>query len=239
MKLQYLGDSRDAFKWDLLHWICMRSSPRFDELAFVPMLTPDLLGSNEGNTSHDRFKCQNPFIPPFLISLKNEPRSLERISTLGAIEPNAEPFHVSVFGNSRHIDIGNKRAEYWVGFELEKHANAVVFFDPDNGFETKTKRGTKWIRHSELKYLFTRLPETSVVAVYQHRPQRRAWNDLFADLTKKIDYVHTAVTAYEGNLAFVVMAGNASSGKRICDIIKSYTKEHSVVRHTVLRHGHI
>jgi hypothetical protein len=27
MKLQYLGDARDAFKWDLLHWICTRAEP--------------------------------------------------------------------------------------------------------------------------------------------------------------------------------------------------------------------
>jgi hypothetical protein len=238
MKLQYLGDSRDAFKWDLLHYISTRSLPRFDELAFVPMLTPDVLGLNEGNTPHDWFECQD-FIRPFLISLKNEPRSLERISTLGAIEPNAAPFRVSVYGNSKHIGIGNQRAEYWVDFEPKKYENAVVFFDPDNGFETKTQRGAKWIRHSELEYLFTRLPETSVVVVYQHRPQRRAWNDLFPDLTKKLDYVHTAVAAYEGNLAFVVMAGNATCGKRIFDVIKGYAEEHSDVRHTVLRHGHI
>lgn len=239
MKLQYLGDSRDAFKWDLLHCICTRSSPRFDELVFVPMLTPDIPGLNEGNTPHDRFKCQNPFIPPFLISLKNEPRSLERISTLGAIEPNTAPFRVSVCGNSKYLGIGNRRAEYWRGFKPENYKNTVVFFDPDNGFETKTQRGAKWIRHAELKYLFTQLPETSVVVVYQHRPQRRSWTDLFPDLTKKLDYINTAVAAYEGNLAFVAMASNASCGKRICDVIKSYAVEPSVVHQKVLRHGHI
>ncbi len=62
---------------------------------------------------------------------------------------------------------------------------------------------------------------------------------MFADLKVKIDYVHTAVAAYEGNLAFVVMTGSASCGKRICDVIKSYADEHSVVRHTVLRHSHM
>ena len=36
MKLQYLGDSRDAFKWDLLHWLCTRAEPAFARLLFVP-----------------------------------------------------------------------------------------------------------------------------------------------------------------------------------------------------------
>jgi hypothetical protein len=41
MKLQYLGDSRDAFKWDLLHWLCTRAEPAFARLLFVPLLTSD------------------------------------------------------------------------------------------------------------------------------------------------------------------------------------------------------
>jgi len=42
VKLQYLGDSRDAFKWDLLHWLCTRAEPAFARLLFVPLLTPDV-----------------------------------------------------------------------------------------------------------------------------------------------------------------------------------------------------
>src|SRR5271166_4532671 len=85
MKLQYLGDSRDAFKWDLLHWMCTESSPPFSELVFVPLLTPDE-GSNEGRTSDLRFPCRD-FVRSFLASLRNEPRTLERIPGLGMDDP--------------------------------------------------------------------------------------------------------------------------------------------------------
>jgi len=236
MKLQYLGDARDAFKWDLLHWICTKSSPRFDEMVFVPMLTPDIEKSNEGQTPHQQFECRG-FIRPFLDSLKKEPRSLKYISALGAIEQNAPSFHVSLFAPTKHIGSGNQRAEYWAGFEPEKFENAVVFFDPDNGFETQTQHGTKWVRHSELKHFLSRLPKTSVTVVYQHRP-RRKWNDLFSDLKDNLSYAHTAVVAYEGNLAFVAIAGNESAGKRIFAAIKGYANEHHVVCHTVLRGDH-
>jgi hypothetical protein len=40
-KLQYLGDSRDAFKWDLLHWLCTRAEPAFARLVFSSLLTAD------------------------------------------------------------------------------------------------------------------------------------------------------------------------------------------------------
>lgn len=231
MKLQYLGDARDAFKWDLLHWICTRSSPPFSELIFVPLLTPDVEGSTAGLTPHHWFECRD-FIRQFVISLKKEPRSLARISRLGAVEPNKE-FHVSIFSPKRFVGSGAKRTEYWSGFK-SYIKNCVVFFDPDNGFETKTQSGTKWIRHSELKDFFARLPKTSVAVVYQHRP-RRKWADLFAELSGKLGYLHTAVATYESNLAFVAMAGNASAGQRIATVIQSYAKEHPIVEHILLR----
>ena len=236
MKLQYLGDARDAFKWDLLHWICTKSLPQFDELAFVTMLTPDIEKSNEGQTPHQWFECRD-FIRPFVASLKEEPRSLERITALGSAEQNAASFRVSLFAPSKYIGSVNQRANYWAGLEPEKFENAVVFFDPDNGFETKTQHGSKWLRHSELKHFLSRLPNTSVAVVYQHRP-RQKWNDLFSDLKDNLSYAHTAVAAYEGNLAFVAMAGNESAGKRIFAAIKGYANEHRVVRHTALRGNH-
>lgn len=236
MKLQFLGDAPDAFKWDLLHWICTRSSPRFDEFVFVPMLTPDIEGSNEGRTPHHRFECRN-FIRSFVASLKAEPRSLTRINTLGAAEPNLAPFRVSIFEPERYIGSGSQRAEYWSGFVPEKLANSVVFLDPDNGFETKTQRGTKWIRHAELKDLLLRLPQSSIAVVYQHRPHR-TWVDLFEELKESLEYVHTLVVVYEGNLAFVAIAGAASGGKRILPAIQSYANEHPVVRHIVLKDSH-
>lgn len=237
MKLQYLGDARDAFKWDLLQWICTKSSPCFDELAFVPMLTPDIKKSSEGQTPHQWFECRD-FIRPFVASLKKEPRSLERITTLGSAEKSARLFCVSLFAPSKHIGSGNQRANYWAGLNPDKLENAVVFFDPDNGFETKTQHGTKWMRHLELKHILSRLPKSSVAVVYQHRPHRK-WVDLFADLKISLDYAHTVVAAHEGNLAFIAMAGNASVGRRIFAAIRNYANEHPVVCHTVIRGNHV
>jgi hypothetical protein len=225
MKLQYLGDARDAFKWDLLHWICTRSLPSFSTMVFVPLLTPDVKESNEGLTPHHWFECRD-FIRTFVVSLKAEPRSLERIAALGSAE-TLNRFQVSVFAPETFVGAGGKRSEYWIQFDASKLENSVVFFDPDNGYETETRDGEKWIRHSELRSFFSQLPETSVAVVYQHRP-RRTWPDLFADLTKKLTYAHTAIAAYEANLAFVAMAGNATVGRRVATAMEEYaeTKNH-------------
>jgi len=51
VKLQYLGDSRDAFKWDLLHWLCTRAEPAFARLLFVALLTADGRRANPSLTA--------------------------------------------------------------------------------------------------------------------------------------------------------------------------------------------
>jgi hypothetical protein len=229
MKLQYLGDSRDAFKWDLIHWICTTTS--FHKLVFVPLLTPDLKGSNEGQIPHHRFNCKD-FIRPFLDSLKENPRSFDRISLLGRIAGQKQ-FEVAVFAPERVVGSGSTRLNYWKDFDPSPFENSIVFFDPDNGFETKTQRGAKWIRHEELQSLFARLPRTAVALVYQHRP-RRTWVDLFDELKRKLTYVHAAIAAHEATLAFIALAGTLVSGLEIATALKRYARNHPTVRITPL-----
>lgn len=222
MKLQYLGDKRDAFKWDFLHWLCTSSSPKFSSLLVVPLLTKDD-GSNEGLTSSCRFRCRD-FICEFLKSLSKRPHSMTRIKALGTANPDA-PFRVEIFKGKTTIGSGKCRAEYWSGFEQRRLDNTVVFFDPDNGFETKTQHRAKWIRHKELEELLSKLPESSVAVVYQHH-WRREWDSQFADLRvdlrMKVPHARAAVAVYEGNLAFIALARTKAVGKRVRSAVRSY-----------------
>jgi len=225
MKLQFLGDARDAFKWDLLHWVCTTSS--FSTLVYVPLLTPDDK-SGYGLMPPHRFKCRG-LIQPFLDSLKEEPRSLTRISKLGTLSPEKQ-FEVLVFAPDRFIGSGNSRGAYWSDFDPSKLENSVVFFDPDNGYIPKMRHERKkalcpeWIGHDELMTMLARLPETSVAVVYQHRPRLMSHAKLFEGLTTHLAYIHTAVVAHEPNLAFVAMAGNSAVGNRIASSIEQYAK---------------
>jgi hypothetical protein len=201
------------------------------KIGFVPLLTPDKEGSGEGLTPYHWFKSQD-FIYPFLDSLKEEPRSLNRISALGTAGAEKQ-FEVSIFAPDRFIFSGTKRCEYWSDFDPASLGNSIVFFDPDNGFETATQRGPKWVEHAELQNLFTRLPQSSVAVVYQHRP-RRQWRDLFADITQKLSYVHTAIAAHDSNLAFVALAESAATGNNIAMVMREYADRHPSVIITAL-----
>ena len=235
MKLQYLGDSRDAFKWDILHWVCTRSNPAFSRLVYVPMLTPPD-NPNEGRIPHQRFTCRD-FIRAFVASLKTEPRSFIRVCSLGTMEP-LKRFEVRVISPDIFIGSAAHRREYWADFNPRDFDDSVVFFDPDNGFETKTRHGQKWIRHSELSDVIARLPATSVAVVYQHRPFFDYWDTVFAKLEKKIDYADS-VAAYESNLAFVALAGNRTVWRRVSDCIKGYAKNHPTVKYRGMPHKRV
>jgi len=212
MKLQYIGDVRDAFKWDLLHWLITTSEPAFNQLSMVPMLTP-AIENNEGNIPHHLFNCR-PFIRNFLNDIRRN-RKLNSLRELGLISPEGKTFDVNIYGdNTSFISTGRDRAGYWDEFKPELLKNTVIFLDPDNGFETKTQKATKWLRHNELRDIVNRMPENSVIVVYQHRP-RRTWDAVFNDIATGIDYAVSVDAVYESNLAFIVMSKGLETAKRI------------------------
>src|SRR5262245_30574381 len=111
MKLQFLGDSRDSFKWDLLHHVVTQAEPRFKRLLFVPMLTRDDVALPHGVTPADRVPC-HPAILGFVKSLRAHPRKLERVALLGGIQ-GLPQFAVEVFQPLRELGFGWQRAQYW------------------------------------------------------------------------------------------------------------------------------
>lgn len=227
MKLQYLGDYRDAFKWDLLHWLCTTSQSPFSQLLFVPMLTPDDPVPTDGQIHHRQFTARE-FIHTFVEDLRVAPRSLARVSRLGA-QPGQPSFAVQVHGSERLVPSGTTRAEYWRDISLRDRENTLVFCDPDNGLETKTQRGPKWIRHQEVRDLLNGLPPSSAVMVYQHRP-RRTWQDLFAQLGSSFsEYAPYACAAYDHTLALVALTRNANVFNSATRAMIGYAAQHPKV----------
>lgn len=105
----------------------------------------------------------------------------------------------------------------------------MVFLDPDNGFETETNRGDKWVLHAEVAQLVDNLPSTSAVVVYQHRP-RQTWNKVFTSLTSALGYVPFAGAAYDHGLAFVVVSRSLATHERISGAMNRYVDGRGQVR---------
>jgi hypothetical protein len=106
-----------------------------------------------------------------------------------------------------------------------------VFLDPDNGFETKTRRGAKWVRHREVQEL---LSQAAAVAVYQHRPHQ-SWTQVFAQLSALLHYATYATAAYAADLAFVLLTQTEAEASRVSGAMQSYVARHAIVRLAQLR----
>jgi hypothetical protein len=226
MKLQYLGDYRDAFKWDLLHWLCSTSGNETASLLFVPLLTPDDPSPRDGRVPHDRFLAR-PEVQQFVAGLKGTPRGLGAIVDLGALQPTKR-FQVSIHAPDRFVASGRGRPGYWRGIDYP--SKSVVFLDPDNGFETRTRKGTKWVRHDEVKWLLAELPRSSVLVVYQHRPHR-TWDDVLGDLSQVLRYAAHASATYDSSLAFIIIGNAGTAARRFSDAAMRYAKQHSAISH--------
>jgi hypothetical protein len=223
MKLQYLGDYRDAFKWDLLHCLCSRSDDETTSLLFVPLLTPDDPNPRDGKIPHDRFPAL-PEVKQFVGLLRGDPRGLGAIVDLGKLDPTKR-FTVSIHAPDLYVKSGRQRTEYWQAIDYP--SKCVVFLDPDNGFETKTRKSTKWVRHEEVRALLEKLPKSSAVVVYQHRP-RRTWDELFDDLSPNLRYAAHASATYDSGLAFII--GNpGAAARRLSEAAMKYAERHSSV----------
>lgn len=223
MKLQFLGDSRDSFKWDLLHYAVTGADPKFERLVFVPMLTPDESGLPHGGTPAARFPCR-PAILTFVEGLRTGPRQLERVSGLGSIE-GLRKFAVDVFEPNRELGFGWARAKYWRDLMSRKFGNDLVFLDPDNGFESASTAGRQHVRFGEVDSLLRSLPPTSALCVFQYRPQGQSWETVFGRIESGLPSETSAHAIHDGQLAFVFLS-HAKSSERLDPVVTSYQKEH-------------
>jgi hypothetical protein len=165
MKLQYLGDSKDAFKWDLLHHLSV--SLEVTQPVWALMLTPDD-GSNEGSTDPSRF--------PGGVGVQAFCRALQANRSLASLRQL--PDHL---GGQYDPVIVDEAVPFGAGREAYFAAVAqarpqLVFFDPDNGFEPN-QATLKHLRYAELAQVLS-AREEAVAVVFQHHRRVRFEVDL-------------------------------------------------------------
>jgi len=219
MKLQFLGDSRDSFKWDLLHHVVTSTQPAFRELVFVPMMTPDVPGLGHGAIPAAQYPAR-PKVLEFVHSLRIPPRSFKRVALLGSIT-DMPSFNVHVHGPEQQIGFGWQRHFYWQPLLEKPHVETLLFIDPDNGFETKNKAGEQHLRYGEAATLLSRLPATSAIAVFQYRPQGQSWNVVFDRIDNSFPDSFEYVAIHHGQVAFIFI-GHSAVVRAVTSSVEEY-----------------
>jgi hypothetical protein len=168
VKHQYVGDVNDYRKYALLRALAAGGTNR---IGVCWMLTPSDERS-DGNRLHylakpKQYRHFDPALFDILRQFAAEPdtRRLDAIEAGGTV-PGA------IYFNDVLPDDLEGRQSFMVRCALELHEADLVFFDPDNGLETKLPKGRK----NSNKYLY--LDEVTAfygagksLLIYQHFPR--------------------------------------------------------------------
>lgn len=216
MKRQYLGDSKDSFKWDYHHFLV--ESLGYSQLQIVWMMTPDDNGP-DGGTPPERFPAR-PEILKFCDRLKKA-RDPNLLAALPAT--TAAPYKVSMY-KPHEILVNTSRETYFLN--LTNGPDQVLFLDPDNGFEPEGKFNEKHVCYAEVKGILQKVSLASVVTVFQHH-RRKKFTEDFARIRQRL-HSGESTAIYWHSLMFVSISFSLETISRVREINRNYAKNRPV-----------
>lgn len=179
MKKQYLGDVRDLFKYDLIQQV-LRGRSSLQEFTFIPMLTEYDPESQDGN-KRDFAKAKKKGRPGAnngrLIEVLRKYKEVDR-DKRDFIEIKehfkSEDIEVLLYQDKRHKYFNHRMGddEYFKNIPDDLLCKPLVFIDPDIGLQIKNPTN-KHLLYREVKDLYGRMDEDSILMIYQHFPRAR------------------------------------------------------------------
>jgi hypothetical protein len=213
MKQQYLGDSKDSFKWDYHDYLT--SALGFFTLNVVLMLTPDD-DSNQGETHPLLFPARKSVID-FCCDLRRH-RKIQLIKKL----PSAagSKYLVELHKGETYFK-KNGRKEYFSGFSGAKRQ--VVFLDPDNGFEPEKSSNEKHVLYSDVEAILDQTSNDTVISVFQVF-RRIPFCEDFDRIKKRLPSGYAAAI-YWHSLMFVSISKTKEAIERVGAINYQYSHQ--------------
>ena len=175
MKRQYLGDSKDSFKWDYHHYLVQDLG--CGGLTVAWMMTPND-ESKHGNTPPES-SAARPEIVKFCQRLRStrQPSLLTELpATTGAdyavsLHRPDEPFsHDKRYAESKGLPNAG--------------VDQVLFLDPDNGFEPANGASEKHVLYSDVDGILDVVSPDTVVSVFQTQRRLPTFSDVFLDISQ-------------------------------------------------------
>jgi hypothetical protein len=212
MKRQFLGDSKDAFKWDYHDF--MTRTLGFHYFQVVWMMTPDDKGSH-GQTVPERF----PARPEILGFCNNLRKSRNPDDLIGLPEATGASYVVSLY-KSEDFFSGQSRHSYFGG--ISREPDRLVFLDPDNGFEPERSCSEKHVTYAEVERLLNTISPGSIISAFQHHRHKKFDND-FAQIRARLGSGY-ATAIYWDFLMFVTVASSIKRIGRVLEANREYAR---------------
>jgi len=215
MKLQYLGDSKDSFKWDYHDYLA--GELELPILKIALMMTPDDQ-SKKGKSHPTLFPARKEIIE--FCEILRRHRDIDLIRKLP--EKTNSSYNINLHQGMTCIKNENRK-EYFSGFSNERQ---LLFLDPDNGFEPEKSFGEEHVLYSDMEHILEQLSEESLVSVFQHSRRKRFVDD-FARIKERLGGVY-ATAIYWHSLMFVIVSNSEQVIKKVADANRKYAKNKPV-----------
>lgn len=212
MKLQYLGDSKDSFKWDYHDYLLKEMAyPIFN---IILMMTPDDK-SNEGKSHPTLFPARKEIID-FCYDLRSE----RDIRLIFELPHRTGSDYVINLHKPEMILTNNNRRIYFSG--LAEKQNQILFLDPDNGFEPEHSFSEKHVLYSDITSLLELIDNESVISIFQHFRRVNFQKD-FERIKSKLSN-HYATAIYWNFLMFVCIGKSQKTIEKVMNANIKYSK---------------
>jgi len=216
MKKQYLGDSKDSFKWDYHDFLVRELNSHV--LNVVLMLTPDDKG-NEGETPPTLFPAREEIIK-FCYDLRND-RDVSLITSLPR-RTDAQ-YRVNLHNSDTYITNQNRKT-YFSG--LLPDEDQLLLIDPDIGFEPEKSFRKQHILYTDIVNILEQISARSVVSAFQHFRYKPFVKD-FARIKERLGAGH-ATAIYWHSLMFVGISKSETAIMRVAEANKKYSEDKPV-----------
>lgn len=216
MKLQYLGDSKDSFKWDYHHFLL--EALGYSHLKVAWMMTPDD-GGPDGRTAPELFPAKTEVLHLcHQLRATRDPAMIVNLPTIGR-SSYAVSFH-----QTDEMASGGAGRAFFSG--IETSASEVIFLDPDKGFEPERSSSDSHVRYADLDRLIRAMPPETFVTVFQHH-RRKKFPEDFARIRERLISGHSCAIYWQSSM-FVCLSRSENVIARVCAINLEYAQHRPV-----------
>lgn len=187
MKPQYLGDSKDAFKWDYLNFLTGEMCAKY--LNYVAMWTCND-GTKHGMTAPEDFPAEKHILE-FCRALRSvgggpPAEACKKIHELMRSD-YSDHYELRMHKEGGVFD-KTKRGDYFGSVALEPRQ--ILFFDPDVGFEPGNA-SEKHICYSDIANIWKQvkdrgLEESTVLVVFQHARRDQSFRAHYKKIKERL-----------------------------------------------------
>ena len=224
MKNQYFGDNKDLFTYDLI-WQIMQAG-LVEHFTFIPMLTGNDDKGHGEKYNRDKAKAgtENKELMGFLDEcVKEGRRDIKQLESFFA----QKGIKMTIYQESEYFS-GKNRREYFERIGNGLLSKSLVFVDPDVGLEVE-KSGEEHILYDEVRNLYQRMDESSILMLYQYlprKPRQEYLNARCEELKEKIsgDF---PVCIDDGEVAFFFLTKAQSLEHELTHVVGEYAECYS------------